>query len=423
MTIRNRRRARYALKVAGTVSPALLLVATLSPARQAAAQRYAQTNLVTDSGSGLSAANTDNNLQNAWGIARSAGGDWWVADNNTGLLTLYNGAGVPNALVVTVPESANPNFAAGNFTGVPSGEIFNSAGGSNFAINGHNTNFLYVTEDGTIGGWGGSFSPITQAQIAVDQSGPNITGAVYKGLAIDTVGGSPVLYATDFGQGKVEAFNSSFTQLSLPSNAFVDPDLTPGDNINPFNIENIGGNLFVTYATLDTPPNEFDVEGDGAVAEFSANGTFIEQISAGNGTGYGGTIANMDAPWGLVQAPSDFGKFSNDLLVGQFGNGQIDAFNVSGPSAVYEGTLEDPAGNPLSIDGLWGLEFGGGTASNGPTDSLYFSAGPNNENDGLFGTLTVAAPEPGSLPLAATGLLTLAGLVRRRMGTRRRAAA
>ena len=344
---------------------ALLIIATLVfiPAL-AEAQHYLQTNLVSDI-SGV-AANTDSNLVNAWGITRGPTTPWWVNDNGTGLSTLYNAAGAKQTLRVTVPPP--PNSPPGT-TSAPTGIVFNGVNTDflldpNAATSG--ARFIFATEDGTISGWNGG----TVAVIKVDNSA---SGAVYKGLAIGTFEGTSHLYATNFVGGKVEVYGSNWTPTTVPG-GFVDTNLPAG--YHPFNLQNIGGNIFVTFAKFDGSKDEVHGRGFGFVDEFDTGGNLLMRFQHGPW---------LNAPWGIALAPAGFGEFSNRLLVGQFGSGEIAAYDTN--TGEFEGRLHGKRG-VLVIDGLWGLAFGGGASSNGPLTTLFFTAGPNDESDGLFGTLT-----------------------------------
>ena len=387
------------------VSPFLAAV-LLAAAHAAAAQGYQQTNLVTDNQSVTPALLTDPNLVNPWGIAlSSAGGAFWVSDNGSGVSSLYTGdvngsAFKVSTLVVTAPGSP------GGTTGSPTGQIFNNSGGGfDVPVGGGTSSAVFITdsEDGTISGWNPGVNR-TQAQLAV-----TTPGAVYKGLAI---AGSN-LYAADFSQGTIDVFDSSFT----PTGSFTDPNAAAG--YAPFNVQNLGGSLFVTYALQDASKhdNGFGV-GTGFVDEFDTSGNLIKRI--GTGTAVGGTTSALDAPWGLALAPSNFGKYSNDLLVGNFGRGQSSVFDPA--SGAFQGVLKDAAGNPLVNNGLWGLTFGNGVSA-GDTNKLYFSAGTNFENDGLFGSIAAPAAVPEASTMISFGaLLALGGLAlvarRKKSGTR-----
>lgn len=350
------------------------------------------------------AAVLDPNLVNPWGIAESAASPFWISDNNAGLATLYSvpGAGnTPvsvNSLVVSMPTPGDPLGTSG----APTGAVFNIDGGaqggfkvSGFTKTGTPTSasaaFLFATEDGTILGWNPGVNPPgfdptkagTYAIVAVDNSAnPTAAdGAVYKGLAIATdASGNTFLYATNFRAGTVEVYNSSFTPVTtLPSDAFTDPHLK--DGYAPFNIINVGGKLFVTYAVQDAAKHD-DVGGPahGIVNTFDLNGGSFQRF-----TQHG----HLNSPWGLAQAPASFGQFAGDILIGNFRNGHINAFDPG--TGEFLGTVVNPNGQEIVIDGLWTLRVGNDHAG-GSSQTIYFTAGPNGEKDGLFGSLTPVAP-------------------------------
>jgi uncharacterized protein (TIGR03118 family) len=296
---------------------------------------------------------------------------------------LYNGAGVIQNLVVSIPSKA------------PTGQVFNP-NTSNFG----GARFIFASENGGIDAWTGGTS-------AVNQVGTSAS-SVYKGLALATSSSGATLYATNFRSGKVDVFNSNFGSASL-SGTFTDPNIP--SNFAPFGIQNVGGNLVVTYALQDAAKHD-DVAGagNGYVDLYDANGNLIRRLVSG-GT-IGGITSPLNSPWGIALAPSNFGQFSGDLLIGNFGDGTINAFNPT--TGAFLGTLDDASGNPIVIQGLWGLLFGNG-GSGGATDELFFSAGiPGDdmiEDHGLFGTLTV--PEPSTMALFMSGVVLLA-LRRRR---------
>jgi len=354
-----------------------VLVFAAAPA--SAQTGYNQVNLVSDI-PGLARV-TDPSLQNPWGMASSATSPWWVSDNGTDLSTLYNGnTGAKSALVVSIPAQA------------PTGLVFNNT--ANFLLaNNVKASFIFSTETGSIAAWNGGSGTIA----ATMQSVP---GAVYKGLAIGTANSASFLYAADFLQGKVQVFNSSFGTTSLSGN-FTDPNLPSG--YAPFGIKNLGGKIYVTYAQQSGIPGDIDEvhgAGLGVVDVFDTSGNLLDRVASGG---------TLNAPWGLALAPSNFGAFSNDLLVGNFGDGTINAFDPT--SFAFEGQLLDVNGNPISIDGLWDLNFGNG-ANGGLKNSLYFSAGLNDEADGLVGFLHV--PEPFTLSVFGAGLAGMAVVRRRR---------
>jgi len=322
------------------------------------AQRYyAQVNLVSDV-PGL-AARTDPNLVNPWGISRSATSPFWVSDNGAGVATLYNGAGTPLSLVVTVPPPAG-----GSGPATPTGQVFNSTTGFEVA-SGKPAFFIFATEDGTISGWNPTVDP-THAILKVDRS----STAVYKGLAL--LGSN--LYAANFKEGRIDVFDSNFNFVGSATDASVPTGYAP------FDIAHVNGTLMVTFALQDSD-KEDDVAGpgNGYVSIFNpAGGTFTRFASRGP----------LNSPWGLALAPADFGLFSGDLLVGNFGDGRISAFNAS--TGRFIAQLRGPDTNLITIPGLWALEFGNGAAA-GPANVLFFTAGINDEQHGLFGALMVGA--------------------------------
>lgn len=337
----------------------------------ARAQQYHRTDLVTNS---TTTANPpDPNLVNAWGLSRSSANPWWVADNGTGLATLYDGAGVKNPLEVKIPT---PN---GKGTSTPTGTVFNAT--SAFELQPKmKAIFLFVTEDGTISGWNPGVDP--NAVIKVNRAGD----AVYKGCAIAILASGPRFYATNFQSGKVEVFNANFFKLNIPGSAFRIPGLP--DGYAPFNIQNVGGNLVVTFA--HRAPGSLDEDhgpGLGYVGVFSPEGKLLSTLEHGDW---------FNAPWGAALAPGDFGAFTHRLLIGNFGSGAIHAFDVFTGKHVGR-MIDDASGKTLRVDGLWAISFGGDTTNNGAATTLYFSAGPNDEADGLFGQITAAPTEqPGN---------------------------
>jgi uncharacterized protein (TIGR03118 family) len=293
---------------------------------------------------------SDASLVNGWGIVAGPTTPWWISDNGTNLSTLYSGTGAKAALTVTVP-------------GGPTGTVFN---GDATAFAGGR--FLFSNEAGQILGWAPG---ATAATVRADLSSQ---GASFKGLTI--LNGK--LYAPDFHNGKVDVFDSSFAPVS---SGFVDKTIPKG--YAPFGIQALGGNIFVTYAVQDSArKDEVDKPGKGYIDEFTPDGALVAHIAK-----QGGKNAPLNAPWGLAMAPQGFGTFAGDLLVGNFGNGRISAYEQRGSKWVYRGQLRQGDGTIIVTPGLWGMAFGNGSAA-GPVTSLYFAAGPNDEAAGAFGVIT-----------------------------------
>jgi len=331
-------------------------------ASAAEANAYTVTALVSNYGAGTT---VDPHLVNAWGLVAGPTTPWWVNAADADKSLLYNAAGAKQALEVTV-------------AGGPTGIVFNGdstafpVGATNVAAR-----FIFATESGTIAGWAGALG--TTAQVKADSSE---TGASYKGLAIVTTSRGPVLYAANFANARVDAFDRTWSPV-WPIGGFVDPTLPAG--YAPFGIQTIGSRVFVAFAKMGEPEDgaveERAGQGLGIVDAFDVDGNFLVRIAQ---------HGQLNAPWGLAMAPADFGRFSGDLLVGNFGDGQINAYEeMPNGHFEYRGVLRTNGGQPVMIDGLWALEFGNGAANNGPTNTLFFTAGPNGEEDGLFGAITV----------------------------------
>ena len=338
------------------------LVAVLCASTAALAQGYSQTNLVSDT-PGM-AALTDPNLVNAWGIVAGPSTPFWISDNGTGLSTLYKGDGTIIPLVVTVPPPAG-----GSGPSTPTGIAFNAT--TDFVVTGSGGTgpalFLFATEDGTISGWN-STADHTNAILTVDNSK---LGAVYKGLALGTTKDGNFLYTTNFHDGSVEMYDANFQLVKT----FTDTSVARG--YAPFGIANIGGKLYVTFAKQDEDKHDdAPGAGHGYVDIFDLNGNLKQRLIV---------HGKLDSPWGVVWAAGNFGPFSHTLLVGNFGNGRINSFDPK--TGAFLGTLRTPKGKPVWIDGLWGLSFGNDGAA-GPSNVLYFTAGPSDEAHGLFGMLT-----------------------------------
>ena len=313
------------------------------------ATAFTVTNLVSNQSG--KAKNTDPNLVDAWGLSQAPGGPVWVSDNGTGLTTVYDeGTGQNTGLVVTIPD------------GDPTGQVY-VPGGTGFEIseNGKSGDALFIfdSEAGVISGWNSSVDA-SNAVVAYDGSA---NGSVYKGLALDS--SSKLLFAADFANDQVQIFNNSFGLTG----SFTDSSLK---GYGPFNVAIINGDVYVAFAKQDkSKHDEIDKLGYGYVDVFSESGTLMQQLIA---------KGQLDAPWGLAVAPSTFGSYAGDLLVGNFGNGWINAYDLS--TGDYVGALGNKKGQPLAIDGLWALDPV-------PSGEITFSAGPHKEKDGLLGLLTV----------------------------------
>jgi uncharacterized protein (TIGR03118 family) len=302
------------------------------------------------------------NLVNPWGLAALPDSPWWVADNGTDVSTLYTADGALQSLVVGVPSA-------------PTGLVANTT--SDFRVRtgfySYPALFLFDTEDGAILGWS-SYGSYNQATVAV----PPADGAVFKGLAIASTADGSRLYATDFHNGRVDVFDGGFAPVTVPG-AFVDPKIPRG--YAPFGIQNLNGKIFVTYAMQDADRHD-DVAGNGHgfVDEYDTSGRLLAHV---------GAHGPLNSPWGIAWAPPGFGRFGGDLLVGNFGDGRITAFRTQPKGKFDHGEeLRTARNKVLAIEGLWALQFGlGSVAENGPTDTLFFTAGPADESHGLFGTI------------------------------------
>jgi uncharacterized protein (TIGR03118 family) len=373
------RSATFVVLLAGSSLGLTGLAASASASNSIASQAYQQTNLVSDI-PGL-ALHTDPNLRNAWGTSTGPGLPIWVSDNATGVTTLYDGQGNPQQgpgnkqLVVTIPAAPSAGPGA---VGAPDGTVFNpTPDGFVVTKNGVSApaRFLFATEDGTIAGWSHAVDP-THAVTAVDRS--TVTdqagdhGAVYKGLALVSTPAGKFLYATNFRFGTVEVFDSNFHLV----NSFTDPTVPAG--FAPFGIHNIGGNLYVTFAKQDAAKHDDDAgPGNGFVDVFAPSGILLQRLAS---------EGRLDSPWAVTLAPATFGAFGGDILVGNFGDGRINAFNPT--TGQFLGQLRTHGG-PITISGLWGLRFPV-TSLNVTPNALYFTAGINDEADGLFGDIVPA---------------------------------
>jgi len=339
----------------------VLLLAGFSSLAYAASYRAA---FLTADQAGI-APNTDPNLINAWGISFSPTGPFWITDNGTGLSTIYNSTGQIQPLVVTIPP------AGGASKGSPTGTVFN--GSTDFVISqGANSGpalFLFDSEDGSISGWNPAVNG-TNAILTVDNS----ASADYKGMEIANNGTGNFLYVANFFGAKVEVYDKNFNQVNLAGN-FTDPNLPAG--FAPYNIRNINGQLFVLYARQNASKHDARPgPGLGVIDIFDLNGNFVKRFAA---------RGRLNAPWGIALAPASFGTFANSILVGNLGDGRITAFDAT--TGALKGQLMNAAGQPIQIQGLWGLMFGNG-GQGGQTNALYFASGPNAYTHGRFGRIT-----------------------------------
>jgi uncharacterized protein (TIGR03118 family) len=356
----------------GVVASLALLFSSL-----AFGQHYQQTNLVSNV-SGRATV-TDPNLQNAWGLVHGPGTPWWVSNNAGGTATLYNGAGAIVPLVVTIPNSPSQSAA-----GSPTGVMFNGSPTDFLVAPKAPGIFLFVTEDGTVQAWNPGIN-LNKATIEVDNSQvPNAAnGAVYKGATIAEIDGQKFVLAANFRSGHVDIFNTNFKQVRISENAFEDEDLVQR-GFAPFNVQGVGPNIYVTFAKQDAARHDpVGGAGLGFVDVFSPHGRLLQRLEHGPW---------FNAPWGVVLTPADFGEFSHTLLIGNFRGGTIAAFNPL--TGKFLGNVLNPDGSTLNIDGLWALGFGNG-GNSGPGNTLFFTAGPDHETNGLFGTLTPVAAELG----------------------------
>jgi uncharacterized protein (TIGR03118 family) len=345
-----------------------MLVIAAATAGCASGSFYRQRNLVSDIPA-IPAEHHDPQLVNPWGIAFNPFGFVWVADNGSGVSTLYDGNGVKQSLVVTIPGTM------AGVRGRPTGIVF--YGGMEFIVSRNNVSaparFLFASEDGGIAGWAPTVAP-TEAIRVVDNSGK---GAIYKGLALSANGTGARLYATDFHNARVDVFDGMFNPVTLPGTAFDDPGIPAG--FAPFGIQAINGDIYVSYAKQDEDAED-DVPGPGFgfVSVFDPDGRFLRRLI---------TRGELNAPWGMALAPEGFGRFGSRLLVGNFGDGAINAFDIA--TGKFVGELRGAHHRPIRIEGLWGIAFGNGL-QNQPVDTLFFASGPDDEAHGLYGRLDPA---------------------------------
>lgn len=341
---------------------------SLALLQSTALAQYKVTNLTSNQAG--KAPNMDGHLRNAWGLARGATSPWWVSDNMTGFSTLYNGQGVPQALVVTIPA------APGNTMGTPAGIVFSGNGGFQVSENGNSgpSFFIFSTNDGLIAGWNPTVD-LHQAIVAVDNSKG---GSFYTGLAItNNANGPNFIYAADGANNRVDIYNDSFILVG----SFTDPKLPA--TFAPYGIRDINHQLYVTFASTGTAPG-------GILDVFSETGGLLKRLVGVNGP--------LNQPWGIALAPANFGPFSNALLVSNnLPNGTISALDPN--TGKFLGKVKDQNGKVIQIDQLWGIDFGGGTTNNGQKNQLFFTAGPNDYGNGLFGRIQfvkTASPASGT---------------------------
>jgi uncharacterized protein (TIGR03118 family) len=363
-------------------------------------QHYTQTNLVSNE-SGVAPV-TDPQLINPWGISRGSGSPWWVSDERTGLSTLYNGAGAKQSLIVTIPP-ADPNNKK-TPTGTPTGTIFNGSQTDYLLAPGKPAVFLFSTNDGTIVGW----NPAVAATLGVIVA-KSADGSSYTGLTSAFINGKSFLYAANFNKGRVDVYDNAFHLVQLSKehfnqdssngdghsagNPFMDEQLPNG--YVPFNVQAIGNDIVVTYA-LHEEGSQFETDGPGLgfVDIYSSSGQLLQRLEHGDW---------LNAPWGVALAPLDFGRFSHDLLIGQFAGGGdtqssgfIAAYDMT--TGKFDGLLQDASGKPLAINGVWALSPGNVSPNNNdaaaaPAAQVYFTAGPNHTTGGLLGYLTAVSAE------------------------------
>ena len=330
-----------------TIALAVSLALSLLLAGAATAQSYSATNLVSNLTG--KAKHTDALLANPWGLAYGPNAPFWISDEASGWSTLYNGAGAPQSLKVVVPS------ASGSGAGTPTGIVYN--GSTEFQIDTWTSVFLFATLDGTISGWS-TFEPST-ALIGVTQK-----GAVYTGLAITSHASGNILFAADAANNKVDMYNGTFSLVG----SFTDSGIPSG--FAPFGIQDIAGQVYVTYASTTGAAG-------GYIDIFTETGTFVKRLVQGK---------PLNQPWGLAVAPTGFGPLSGALLVSNnTATGTINGFNLK--TGKFISALKNSAGKALTINGLWGIEFGGGTTNNGQKTQLFYTAGPSDKN-GYFGVIS-----------------------------------
>ena len=342
--------------VAATIAAAVATLVAAAPLRASTNNAYVLRALTSDGS--VAAPLKDASLVNPWGLVAGPTTPWWTANNGTNTSTLYGGDGSKRPLTVTVDGGAT-------------GTVFNASATQFLLPGGAAARFIFASEDGKIRGWAAG----TAAAVTADASA---RGAIYKGLAVAALAdGSQRLYATDFHNGRVDVYDAGWQPVALPG-AFRDPKLPKG--LAPFGIQAVGSRIFVTYAKQDAAKkDDVAAPGQGWFAVYDVDGKLLSRV---------GPKGPLNAPWGIALAPANWGKFGGDLLVGNFGDGRISVYSErSNGKWAYLANLRNGAAQPLEIDGLWALEFGNGSAA-GPADTLYFTAGPNQEKAGILGSIT-----------------------------------
>jgi uncharacterized protein (TIGR03118 family) len=378
------RQFRLNIRALSSLLATLLVAGWCAPAHAQSASSYQQTNLVSDGS--ITAQHTDPTLINGWGIAIGQNTPFWVNSQGGGVSEVYDAAG-NKQFDVGIPGAAGSSTA-----GHPTGIVFNPSNTDFVLSNGIPATFLFATTDGTIAGWNAN---LTNAVGAVDNSA---SGAVYTGLALVNNGSANMLLAANFGKGTVDVFNNKFASAALAGN-FSDTTLPTG--YAPYGIHVLNKQVFIDYALQRPgggPPQEG--AGNGIVDVFDMNGNLIKRVATGG---------TLNAPWAATLAPAGFGSLGGALLIGNFGDGTINAFDASTFS--FKGQLQDANGNPIANPGLWDMTFGQGGV--GDPNTLYFSAGPNGEKGGLFGAISLASAGTAggdfSLVTSTTSLSVTAG--------------
>jgi uncharacterized protein (TIGR03118 family) len=352
----------------------VMACATLAPLASFA-QQYQETDQVANA-AGHNAKLIDPRMINPWGIARNSTGTWWVAAEDGAVAILFNGEGIAvNAqgaqppLVVTIPHAAQGP------EGGPAGIVFN--GSSDFDVEpGNPAKFIFASFDGTISAWNPQVNPTVAIEKVKATPGSRLTAATIAEIKHENF-----LFVADVHEGKIRVFDKNFHEVQFPAEAF-DDDRLPGSFI-PFNVQNIGGHLYIAFAQQNQAKNFVNLgAGLGAVDVFTTDGQLLQRFETG---------PLLDAPWGIAQAPTDFGSFSHSILVSQFGSGQILAFDAI--TGQFQGQMRNQDNNIITIRGLWGIAFGAGNTNSGGANQLFFNAGINRQTGGLHGFFAPVASD------------------------------